>query len=64
MTPLMYAHLVKAMDKLLEDSDFNNERPQDGYVYEMLAEDMADAAKSVYNACMAGQKFAKDNRRG
>ena len=59
MTPLMYAHLVKAMDQLLDDTGDERGISKEGWVYENLSQDMADAAKAVYNACMAGQKFAE-----
>lgn len=46
------------MDNFLEDCDIDGGNP--GLCYETLADDMAKAAALVYDACMAGQKFAKE----
>jgi hypothetical protein len=52
-----YAKLVEMMEAFLYQTDGS----RDGYVYEQLADDMAYAAKLVYQACERGQAFAKQN---
>lgn len=51
-----YAKLVEAMEEIinLENS------ARDGVVYESLAGNMADVAEIVYDACLKGQSYAKD----
>lgn len=51
-----FAHLVTAMDAII--SRENEDR--DGVVYESLGDDMARAAKLVYDAALKAQSYAKD----
>lgn len=51
-----YHTLVAAMEKVINEE--NNDR--DGMVYGSLATDMADVAQVVYDACLKGQSYAKD----
>jgi hypothetical protein len=60
MTPKMRKGLLAAMEALLETSD--EERANQGYVYERLALDMAKAAELVYDACLKGQQYAELQR--
>lgn len=56
MKPMTFAKLVEAIDKLIElENDV-----RDVYVYEELASEMAAAARLVYDACIDGQQFAKE----
>lgn len=48
------------MDEFLGKCDEDGGNPQ--WCYEKLADDMAKAAALVYDSCMAGQAFAKDNK--
>jgi len=54
MEPITFAHLVKAMEKIIDEENDVREF----MVYDLLAEDMANAAKLVYDACLAGQSYA------
>lgn len=47
------------MDEFLGSCDEDGGNPE--LCYEALASDMAKAAALVYDSCMAGQKFAKQN---
>ena len=56
-------HLKKlegGMEHFLGDFDEDGGNPE--YCYETLAKDMAKAAAAVYDACMAGQKFEREQR--
>jgi hypothetical protein len=55
MNPSMFAALVQAINDVIEGDDDDRE----GYVYPALGEDMAEAARQVYNACQLGQEFAE-----
>lgn len=48
-----YGLLLKAMSKIIDEE--NNFR--DGYVYEGLAEDMAKAARLIYDGCLKSSRF-------
>lgn len=56
MKSKMFQQLVDSIDEaiLLENGDRKD------FVYESLAKDMAGAARLVYDACLKGQSFAKD----
>jgi hypothetical protein len=55
MSPKNFAELFGAIETWLEESDH-----QDcSFVYPMLAEHMALAARQVYDACSAGQAYAQ-----
>ena len=57
-------HLKKleaGMEQFLGDFDEDGGNPE--WCYENLHKDMAKAAAAVYEACMAGQKFAREQQR-
>lgn len=56
MRPETFVMLIRAMDAILDDEAEADER--NGYVYENLSTDMANAAKLVYESCIKGQVFA------
>lgn len=55
MNPNMFAKLVEAINDVIGNDDDERE----GYVYPALSENMADAARLVYNSCLRGQEFAE-----
>jgi hypothetical protein len=50
-----FALLVDAMESIINEE--NEERSQ--VVYPQLADDMATAARQVYDACLRGQEYAE-----
>lgn len=52
--------LKARLDKFLGDCDSDGGNPE--WCYDKLADDMAAAAALVYDSCMAGQKFARENK--
>jgi len=56
MKAMTFAKLVEAIEEVLAEEDDDRE----GYIYDELAEEMAKAARLVYDACLDGQRFAKD----
>lgn len=48
------------MVEVLEDIIGAENEDRDGIVYLSLAEDMARAAALVYDSCLKGQSYAKD----
>jgi hypothetical protein len=53
-----FAKLIEMMDNFIDDDEVTENR--DEYVYEELAEEMAKAASLVYDACIDGQRSAKN----
>lgn len=54
-------YLEDRMSHCLGQFDEDGGNPQ--WCYENLHKDMAKAAAAVYDACMAGQKFAREQQR-
>lgn len=52
--------LKRNMGELLEQFDEDGGNPE--FCDERLHERMAKAAEAVYDSCMAGQKFAHENK--
>jgi hypothetical protein len=52
--------LKAIMDDFLGKCDEDGGNPE--WCYEQLGTDMAIAAACVYDSCMNGQKFAKENK--
>jgi hypothetical protein len=50
-----FALLVEAIESIMNEE--NEERSQ--IVYPQLSEDMATAARQVYDACLRGQEYAE-----
>jgi hypothetical protein len=55
MKPQTFAKLVEVIEDIIGEE--NDDREQ--LVYPDLAIDMAEAAKTVYDACLRGQKYAE-----
>jgi hypothetical protein len=58
MNAHMFAAMIDAINRVIENDD--DER--DGYVYPALAQDMAEAARLVYNSCLIGQEYEHRQR--
>ena len=56
MKPKTFANLVEVIEDVINKE--NEDR--DGVVYQTLSEDMANAARLVYDSCLKGQSYAKD----
>lgn len=56
MKPRTFSYLVDAMEEVIgvEDED------REGVVYTSLAKDMARAAELIYDSCLKGQSYSKD----
>jgi hypothetical protein len=58
MNPQMFANLVMAINTVIE----NDDDAREGLVYPALAQDMAEAARLVYNSCLIGQEYEQRER--
>ena len=53
-----FANMVEVLGDIIAEED----EDRNGAVYESLAEDMANAARLVYDACLKGQSYAKNEK--
>lgn len=51
-----FANMVEVLGDIIGEED----EDRDGAVYASLAEDMANAARLVYDSCLKGQSYAKN----
>lgn len=56
MKPRTFSNMAEVLEDIISEED----EARDGVVYASLAADMAAAVRLVYDACLKGQAYAKD----